>query len=540
MNPEGRPMENQPSRFVSDLSAEAAPGWRLRALTPPSVLFGANGMRVGPDGRLYVAQAFGSQVSAVDITTGAVATISPIGGAIVAPDDLAFDSRGALYVTEVMSERVCAREPNGQTRIIADQVPGANGITAWRDRLFMDECRPGGRLFELFPDGRAPRQLADNLPLPNALSVGPDGKIYFPAIGANEIWRIPLDGGRPERFAGDLAVPTAVKFDSKGFLLSTQGRSGEILRIDLQSGDKRVVAKVRPGLDNLALTPDDRLFVSHFVDGGVAEIMANGAERLLVPAGFLGPMGLACGPDGTIYAADGISMAAVSSDGAARRVGMLFDGHFPGFVRGLAAGADGNLVVTTSAGDVTVYHPETHEMAVLATGLNELYGLAVAPDGDVVACEGGDGRVLEVSGGAIGVLARGLARPTGVAIGAGGEVYVSESGNGRVVQINGGVATVIDGLVEPHGLAIAGEELLALDVGAHALIGVSLRTKQRSTIATNLPVGAPPGVVPKLLLGIDGLLPGPLRPFAGMTVGVDGTIFIAADGDGSILALSRV
>ena len=73
-----------------------------------------------------------------------------------------------------------------------------------------------GRLFELFADGRAPRLIASNLPLPNALNVGPDGNIYFPAIGANEIWRVPLEGGTPEVFATDMAVPTAVKFDSKG------------------------------------------------------------------------------------------------------------------------------------------------------------------------------------------------------------------------------------------------------------------------------------------------------------------------------------
>ena len=53
---------------------------------------------------------------------------------VVAPDDLAFDSRGNLYITEVMSERVCARSPNGDLRIIADNVPAANGITQWHDR----------------------------------------------------------------------------------------------------------------------------------------------------------------------------------------------------------------------------------------------------------------------------------------------------------------------------------------------------------------------------------------------------------------------
>src|SRR5262245_36497125 len=241
---EVHPMEKSASRFTGPATISPTKGWTVSRVTPPSALFGANGMRVGPDSRLYVAQAFGSQISAIDTTSGAITTISPIGGPIVAPDDLAFDSQGTLYITEVMSERVCARSPNGALRIIADNVPAANGITQWRDRLFMDECRHEGRLFELFPDGSAPRMIAENLPLPNALNVGPDGKIYFPAIGANEIWRVALEGGKPEVFAKDMAVPTAVKFDSKGFLLSTQGASGEILRFDLQSGDRRVVAKL--------------------------------------------------------------------------------------------------------------------------------------------------------------------------------------------------------------------------------------------------------------------------------------------------------
>jgi sugar lactone lactonase YvrE len=532
-------MAQPSSRFTHAGDATVARGWNLSRLTQPSTLFGANGMRIGPDGQLYVAQAFGSQVSSIDIGNGAVTTVSPIGGAIVGPDDLAFDSSGVLYVTEVMNERVCARAPNGEVRIIADNVPGANGITAYNDRLFMDECRPDGRLFELYRDGRAPRLIADHLPLPNALSVGPDGNLYFPAIGANEIWRVPLTGGKPECFAADLAVPTAVKFDSKGFLVSTQGRSGEILKIDLQSARKSVFAKVRPGLDNLALGSDDRLFVSHFVDGGVAEIMPDGRERVLVPAGFLGPMGLAMLPDGTLYAADGISMAAVSPDGSCRRVGLLFDGHFPGFVRGAATGPNGTVVVSTSGGDVTSYHPVTHEMTVHAKGLNELYGVAVAPGGAIIAAEGGEGRVLLISGGEVTVAARGLARPAGVAAAADGSCYVSEAGRGRVVHVNGGVSTVIEGLGEPQGLLLDGDELFVLDAGARELIGYSTKTRARTTIASNLPVGAPPGVVPKLLAGIPGLLPGPLRPFAGIARGADGTIYIAADGEGSVIALRR-
>src|SRR5712691_10189082 len=75
---------------------QAAPGWRISRVLPASGLFGANGMQFGLDGRLYVAQAFGSQVTTVNINSGGLEIISPLGGPIVAPYDVAFDSSGTL------------------------------------------------------------------------------------------------------------------------------------------------------------------------------------------------------------------------------------------------------------------------------------------------------------------------------------------------------------------------------------------------------------------------------------------------------------
>ena len=37
--------------------------------------------------------------------------------------------------------RVTKHEENGDVRVIADNVPAANGITVHQDRVFMDECR---------------------------------------------------------------------------------------------------------------------------------------------------------------------------------------------------------------------------------------------------------------------------------------------------------------------------------------------------------------------------------------------------------------
>jgi hypothetical protein len=126
-----------------------------------------------------------------------------------------------------------------------------------------------------------------------------------------------------------------------------------------------------------------------------------------------------------------------------------------------------------------------------------------------------------------------------VVVAGNGACCVSDERGGRVVQIDGGVTTVVDGLNKPQGLALLGDQLLILDVGSRELIGFSFATKQRHTLASNLPVGAAPGITPKPLAGIDGLIPGPLSPFADVAVGSDGTIYIAADGEGSVLALKR-
>ncbi len=289
-------------------------------------------MQFGPDSRLYVAQAFGSQVTAIDIEDGRMETISPPGGPIVGPDDVAFDSHGNMYVTEVMSARVSMRSPSGEVRVVADDLPSANGITVYRDRVFIDEHRRGGRLFELYPDGsRAPRLIADHLFGPNALMVGPDGKLYYPLVPLGEVWRVDIETGEREKVAEGLQAPPTVKFNRKGELIVPQSRTGEIVRIDVQSGAKTLIAKVRPGIDNLAFTADNRMLISHFIDGGVAEVAADGSdtERSLVPSGFVGPWGLAVDRGGELYIGDGLSLATVATTGLVTRLGGCWMNAFP-------------------------------------------------------------------------------------------------------------------------------------------------------------------------------------------------------------------
>jgi sugar lactone lactonase YvrE len=527
----------QEGRSGAGMSPSLAEGWRLERLTPQSRLFGANGLRTGPDGRIYIAQVTGSQISALDIETGGLETISPKGGDIIAPDDVAFDPRGNLYATEVMDGRVSARSTDGRTRVLRDDVPSANGITVHQGRLFIGECREGGRILELDLGGGPPRVLLENVPSPNAMEVGPDGLLYFPVMGANEIWRVALDGGVPETVATGLGVPDSVKFDPTGHIVSTQVHSGQVLRIDPRTGEQTVLANLNPGLDNSTFV-GDRLFVSNFT-GEITEILHGGRTSTLLPGGLNWPLDLAVGADGNLYIADGTYFYVLTPERTLQTVGMLFTPGYPGFLRGLALAGPGEFVVTTSGGQVSRYRPTSCETEVLADGLDQLYGVAMTPDGAVIAAELGTGRVLSIRVGQVEVIASGLHDPVGLAITPDGSCLVSEAGAGRVVRLTGSdVQTVVDDLQRPQGILVLGRLLYVIDADAKALIAVDLEDASRHTIASGLPIGAPPGVSPKPLKGMPPFS-GPQGPFAGIAAGPDGTLYVSADAEGSVLALRQ-
>jgi sugar lactone lactonase YvrE len=144
---------------------------------------------------------------------------------------------------------------------------------------------------------------------------------------------------------------------------------------------------------------------------------------------------------------------------------------------------------------------------------------------------------LSLQSGGVGVLATDLREPVGVAIDGDGTCLVAEAGAGRVIRVSGSRNdTVVADLQRPQGILVQGGVLYVVDAGAKELIACDLGTKARRTIAAGLPVGPPPGVTPKPLRGMPPFS-GPQGPFAGITAAADGTLYISADGDGSVLAL---
>lgn len=517
-----------------------AEGWTIGTLVAPTPLAGANGLRFGPCGALYVAQANGGQISRIDLATGAAAPVALDGGELIGPDDLAFDSLDNMFVTEVMGGRVSVRRANGRTEVITDDAPCANGITVHHDRLIVSEFRPGGRIIELACGGGPPRTIADGLMMPNALQVGPDGMLYYPLVPLGEIWRVGLDGSASERVFAGLAFPTAVKFDTSGQLWVTEAASGVVSSIDPATGRQMTVHHLEPGLDNLTFAPDGRLIVSYFTDGLVAEVTRDGAIIPITERGLLGPFGMTADASGALLVADGASLARIDRQGRLSRFSLMLEANSPGYARAISAQEDESLLVTNTGGQVMLIEAGGGARP-LADGFDQLMGVTGNGAGGAIVCEAGAGRILAIdASGAVAELASALDRPAGVLRRGDGSVIFSESGAGRVRMISGrDTSTLLDGLVEPHGVAEAAAGLFVIDYGTGNLHLVPRDKSEPRVIAAGLPAGSRGGRRWRSLPGVGEMLPGPILPFSDLAAFSDGRIAIGLDATGAIGLISQ-
>ncbi len=293
-----------------------------------------------------------------------------------------------------------------------------------------------------------------------------------------------------------------------------------------------------PGLDNLAFDRSGRLFVSSFAEASVTEVTREGRARPLIAPGFSWPLGVTVSPAGDLFVADGVAIARVTRDGRLSRTGVVVQDGFPGSVRGLGAASSGWLWTTTALGAVARYDPAGNTSQVVAAGRDRLMGIH-GDAGRAVVAEAGAGRLLQIDrDGEVAVLAEGLDEPMGVAPAPDGGHIVSEAGSGRVVSVadDGTLSPVLEGLDRPQGVAMHGDTLFVLDGGQRSLFASTLGSRERRLIASELPVGTPPGVprnpgIPELAM-----TPGNRLAFADIAIAPDGTLFVSADGEGSVLS----
>jgi len=517
--------------YFRDRPPVVAAGWQWTELVGPSRLFGANGMTFDERGRLLVTQAFGSQVTAIDLTTGGHEVVARPSMGVVGPDDGICAYDGTFFATEPFTGTVQRLDRDNAWRTVRDDVPGANGITMdhRRQRLFVDEFREGGRLLELDPFGdRPPRVLLDDLNGPNALAMGPDGRLYFPQVFADEVWCYDLDESRGWRVAGDLHRPTAVKFDDAGQLIVSEAGTGHLTAIDVMSGARSTLVELEPCIDNLSIGIGGRIFASHFDSGSVVEIAGEG-RRVLSAPGLLGPQSVSVQSDGSLLVADALSVIRVDGDGRVVKLCRALVDQ-PGLVTSIVAAGDGFALATFPAGLVS-WRPGSAPRALGDRPLDRVSGLVADPahPDRLLVCEPGAGTVVSIGlDGRAQLLLRALSEPLAVARDAGGSLWVTQARDTPVVVIGAdGKVRKVEGVESAEGIAANDHTLLVADVGARRLVAIDSDSLRATTVVTDAPIGRPDG----------GHVP---FSFCSVAAHPQGGFVIGCNGDGSIRWLRRV
>ncbi|MEU6131544.1 hypothetical protein ABZ805_20420 [Saccharopolyspora sp. NPDC047091] len=509
--------------------------WSVGRENEPNPLRGSNGIAFGPDGRLHVAQYLAGGISAVDVDSGEVEPVLPLGGPVCSPDDLAFAADGSMYVTDLNPGLVWRRSPDGGLTVVARELRCPNGITCVGDRVFVNEMYQDGRVLEVFPDGRAPVVLTGGLAMGNAMQLGPDGALYYPHMMTGEVWRVSPEGGAAELVAEQVHEPVAVRFDRGGALVVlSRGVAGIVTRFD-GDGSRTITRTGIAGMDNAAFDAENRMLVSSYGSGGLTRIDAEGPVRPVVARGFNGPFGVAADSDGRWYAADHFRLGTATDELGAEAGGPLLS-EVGGFVHGIAA-EDGLLHITSQFGDVRT--AGEGRVRVRAAGLDGPGGIAVAADGALVVAETGAGRVLRIdSADEVTALAEELHAPVDVALDEDGRCFATERG-GRVLRIDGGAVDVLaEGLAEPQGIAWLGGELFVVEVGARRLLSLDPGTGAQRIERADLPVGVPSGMRDPEPVAAQGV-PGQPRAFAGIAATADGELLLTAAAEGTVLRLTR-
>jgi sugar lactone lactonase YvrE len=494
--------------FVSGCSQNEEPvsqntSGTITILATGANIAGANGVRIGPDGNLYIASVVGHELLTMNPDSGEILSrlkMSPGAG----PDDVAFSGDGTMYWTSFFPGVVGGRKSDGSAIsdiALGKDRRGANPVAVSDSGdVFAGQCFLGSGLFQVFPEkDRAPRLITDDLGPGcglNAMDWGIDadgqGRLYGPRWFNNEVVSIDPDSGDMEVIATGLLVPAAVKFDHEGVLHVLDSLRGQLIRLNPgREPAREVVVDLVPGLDNFDFDQNGRAFISSYVDGFIVRADSDGLHWLS-PSGMAHPGGVAVTHHG------GISQVVVADLYSVR--GFLPGDGSPTFVQRSSIGVTSflgaltvaphgdNMILTswtTTPPSVAIWDPVAQHNVELHTDFEKPVNAIYYAGYLTVAEYASPGRVTgRDSTGQDKVFADTLVAPTGLATD-GRSLYVSDRTRGEVLRIafdgqRVPPEVIAGGIDNPEGLAwserglfvVEGEsgKILRIEAGATQII----------------------------------------------------------------------
>jgi sugar lactone lactonase YvrE len=197
------------------------------------------------------------------------------------------------------------------------------------------------------------------------------------------------------------------------------------------------------------------LFIADSSAGKVYEIASGSTTPVAIGSGFMSPRGLAFDANGNLFVADdgvpeieeilNTSTTGGFTAGAQSTVissTFSFGGTALKDAMGIAFGPDGTLFIADSGNSrVVSYTPANGQAAVTiataAIGLASPMGVATDSTGNLYVADSGNDKIFAIStaGAVTAITPPGVAQPSGVAVDASGSVIVSDATTGAIVRI---------------------------------------------------------------------------------------------------------
>jgi sugar lactone lactonase YvrE len=518
----------------------SAQTYEVTRLVPGSAFHGVHGLGIDKTGRLFAGSVAGAALYEVDRNNGVakIAIPAPEGMA----DDIAFAPDGTMAWTGFLTGDLYSRKGDGPIKKLASGLPGINSLAFRKDgRLYATTVFLGDTLYEIDVEGvKPPRMIMEKMGGLNGFEFGPDDMLYGPLWFKGQVAKVDVDKPELTVVADGFKIPAAVNFDSKGNLWVVDTALGQLVRVDPKTGAKKMVAQLKPSLDNLAIDDKDRIFVSNMADNGIQEVdPETGVANQLIIGKLALPGGIAVvsdGPKDTIYVADVFAYRTV--DGATGEVSEPARMHADGVTLEypMSATATGDEVILSSwfTGTVQVIDRKSGKTREMMHDFKAPHDAIRLADGSILVNELGSKSLIRASGEHgkdRNVLVGGLEGPVGLVAGSKGDVYVTEAFVGQVskVESNGEKTVVAKDLKMPEGIALSGDgKLIVAEVGAKRIVQIDPQNGNVTEIAGNLPIGLPaaPG-------GLPTNIP------TGVGVGASGTIYFSSDIENAIYKVAK-
>jgi sugar lactone lactonase YvrE len=510
-------------------------------LVPGSWFHGVHGLAFNKDDQLFAGSVIGQTIYRVQVDSGEVDRVidPPMGMA----DDIAFADDGTMAWTAFLLGKVYIRKPNGKTIEVANGMSGPNSIAFGKDgRLFVSEVFLGDALYEIDlknvdkpdfkPFARSElRRIAEKMGGLNGFEIHKDdGFLYGPLWFKGQIVKINLETGAIEVIAEGFKIPAAANIDPQNrdnvYVVDTG--TGGVWSVSLTSKAKKLVASMKPGLDNLAFDSRGRLFVTSMTDNGVYLVdKQTGSHRTIVEGKLAIPSDLAVVSEGgkdTVHVADVFSYRTVDGQSGAVADVLRVHGDTHAYPIGISIGPKHTLLTSWFSNTVEKVDRKTGKLVATLGDFAAPVDALEAADGTIYVAELASANLVKVSpdGKTRSTVVKELRGPVALAQGPGNLVYVTEIAAGAVTQIDvvTGVRKVVaDGLAGPEGIDVGPDGLLYVaEVGQKRVVAIDPATGTKTVIASNLDIGlasypgGPPALVP-----------------TGVAVGRTGTVYVSSD-----------